>query len=93
MSTARSCTIAIAVAGSVAALLVAAPARAKCIDDVHALAEAHGVTSKPPVVNPDSKQSPGVTTRELSGCPDAAKSSWFRYLDAQERLIAAFGDA
>ncbi|HZQ00627.1 MAG TPA: hypothetical protein VFB13_13870 [Reyranella sp.] len=30
---------------------------------------------------------------DVSGCPDAAKSSWFRYLDAQERLIAAFGDA
>ncbi|MBV8394539.1 MAG: hypothetical protein JOY81_15280 [Alphaproteobacteria bacterium] len=50
-----------------AALLpvLAVPANAKCLDEVHALAESHGVTSKPPVAVPGSKQAPGVTTHEL----------------------------
>ena len=42
------------------------PAGAKCLDDVHAMAEAHGVSSRPPVAAPDSKQSPPVTTHDLA---------------------------
>ena len=29
---------------------------------------------------------------DISGCADPAKPLWFRYLQAQERLIAAFGE-
>ena len=46
--------------------LPAPPAAASCLDDVHALAEGSGLSSKPPVVAPDSKDNPGVTSRQLS---------------------------
>lgn len=48
------------------AALVARPAKAGCLNDVQALAEAHGVTSKPPVAVPDSKDGPPVTTQDLA---------------------------
>ncbi len=51
-------------------VLAATPAAAKCLDDVHVLAETHGLSSKPPVAVPDTKQAlpgaPSVTTHQLS---------------------------
>ncbi len=50
-------------------VLAAEPVAAKCLDDVHVLAESQGLSSQPPVAAPDSKQArgtPPVTTHQLS---------------------------
>lgn len=53
------------IAAAAVSATLALPAAAKCIDEVHALAESHDVTSKPPVAVPDAKQAPTVTTQDL----------------------------
>ena len=47
-------------------MLACWPAAAACLDEVHALAESRGISSKPPVAVPDSSTAPDVTTRQLS---------------------------
>ncbi len=39
----------------------------------------------------ESTGAPGSAV-DVSGCSDAAKTEWFRYLAAEERLIAAYSE-